>query len=180
MAALELLDRYTYEDYKKWEGRWELIDGVAYAMSPAPYPRHQRLVGRAWRELDDSLRCSGEKCVVYFAPIDWKIDEDTVVQPDVAIFCEESQEQYFSKTPPVVVEVLSEATAYKDLTTKFELYEKQKVRYYIIINPKREVAEVFKHNGEKFELLGYYEKEGVVEMEWNGCSAKIDFKKVFV
>jgi hypothetical protein len=29
---------YTYNDYKDWEGSWELIDGVPFAMAPAPYP----------------------------------------------------------------------------------------------------------------------------------------------
>ena len=31
---------YTYDDYKHWEGRWEVIDGVAYAMSPMASPKH--------------------------------------------------------------------------------------------------------------------------------------------
>lgn len=31
---------YTYEQYKTWDDSWELIDGVPYAMSPAPYPKH--------------------------------------------------------------------------------------------------------------------------------------------
>lgn len=37
--------RYTYADYRTWpeEKRWELVDGVAYAMSPAPRYSHQRL-----------------------------------------------------------------------------------------------------------------------------------------
>ncbi|BCD60673.1 MULTISPECIES: Uma2 family endonuclease [unclassified Nitratiruptor] len=177
MAALELLDRYTYEDYKKWEGRWELIDGIPYAMSPAPYPKHQRLLLRTAKELMETMEC--KECEVFISPIDWKVNEDTVVQPDVAIFCEETQEQYFTKTPPVAVEVLSEATAYKDLTTKFELYERTGVHYYVVINPKREVAEVFYNKGKKFELLGYFEKEGKVDMQWNGCEASIDFKRVF-
>ena len=34
---------YTYEDYCQWEGRWELIEGMPYAMSPAPIPEHQRV-----------------------------------------------------------------------------------------------------------------------------------------
>ena len=33
---------YTYEQYKTWDDSWELIDGVPYAMSPAPYPKHQK------------------------------------------------------------------------------------------------------------------------------------------
>ena len=34
---------YTYDDYCQWEGRWELIEGMPYAMSPAPVPAHQRV-----------------------------------------------------------------------------------------------------------------------------------------
>ena len=34
---------YTYADYCTWpdEERWELLDGVAYDMSPAPTRKHQ-------------------------------------------------------------------------------------------------------------------------------------------
>ena len=32
--AHEYLPHYTYEDYCMWEGNWELIDGIPYAMSP--------------------------------------------------------------------------------------------------------------------------------------------------
>ena len=31
---------YTYEDYLLWEGRWELIEGMPYAMSPTPVIDH--------------------------------------------------------------------------------------------------------------------------------------------
>ena len=44
---MSIADRYrpqfTYDDYVLWEGRWELIDGMPYAMSPAPAPFHQRI-----------------------------------------------------------------------------------------------------------------------------------------
>ena len=42
-------ERYTYKEYKTWpEGeRWELIEGVAYAMSPAPM-RLSVLEGFSW------------------------------------------------------------------------------------------------------------------------------------
>lgn len=36
--------RYTYEGYKRWEGDWELIEGVPYAMAPSPSGKHQRVV----------------------------------------------------------------------------------------------------------------------------------------
>jgi len=46
---------YTYDDYKEWEESWELINGVAYAMAPAPYPKHQKIVFQIGKELDNNL-----------------------------------------------------------------------------------------------------------------------------
>jgi hypothetical protein len=38
-SAVKILPYYTYEDYVQWEGKWELIDGIPYAMSPAHTPK---------------------------------------------------------------------------------------------------------------------------------------------
>ncbi|MBI4377702.1 MAG: hypothetical protein HY578_01250 [Nitrospinae bacterium] len=42
---IDYIPRYTYNDYVKWEGRWELIEGMAYAMVPSPTIGHQ-LIGK--------------------------------------------------------------------------------------------------------------------------------------
>lgn len=34
---------YSYNDYLEWEGKWELIGGIAYAMSPTPIIKHQEI-----------------------------------------------------------------------------------------------------------------------------------------
>jgi hypothetical protein len=39
----EYIPRYSYKDYLEWEGKWELIGGIAYAMSPAPIIKHQEI-----------------------------------------------------------------------------------------------------------------------------------------
>jgi hypothetical protein len=41
--AVKILPHYTYHDYENWEGRWELIDGIPYAMQPLSIParRHR-------------------------------------------------------------------------------------------------------------------------------------------
>ena len=39
----EYLPKYKFSDYERWEGRWELINGIPYAMSPLPRPEHQRV-----------------------------------------------------------------------------------------------------------------------------------------
>lgn len=176
---MEALDKsfFTYENYKKWEGRWELIDGEAYDMSPAPYPRHQKVIGKIFLQISQSLEC--DDCEVYISPIDWKIDDLNVVQPDIAIFCEDTKEQYFTKTPPLIVEVLSKSTAKKDINEKFKLYEKTGVHYYIIVEPNSEVVDIFELNEGKYELKSKLTSDKSYEFVFNDCKVGIDFKKVF-
>lgn len=40
--AERLRKRYTWQDYRTWDGdqRWEIIDREPFAMSPAPSVRH--------------------------------------------------------------------------------------------------------------------------------------------
>lgn len=33
MSALQILPHYSFEDWKHWEGKWELIYGIPYAMT---------------------------------------------------------------------------------------------------------------------------------------------------
>ena len=76
----EYLPNYTYDDYKKWEGNWELIYGVPYAMAPAPMIKHQAISNKiAWQLQNNLKECKACQALL---PIDWKIDESTVVQPD--------------------------------------------------------------------------------------------------
>ena len=171
---------YTYDDYKHWEESYELINGIAYSMAPAPYPKHQRIVARLWQELDNNLICSNPECEVYIAPIDWKIDENSVVQPDVALFCEETQKQFFSKTPPLIVEVLSKSTALKDVTSKFELYQREGVLFYIIVEPHTELSDIFRLTDGKYQLIKKATREDEYLFEYGEeCSTKIDFANVF-
>ena len=84
------LERHTYGDYLAWpeDGRYELIDGVAYAMRPTPTVSHQEVLLALSRQIDEVLDESA--CRVLIAPLDVRPqrgDEageavDTVVQPD--------------------------------------------------------------------------------------------------
>ncbi len=168
---------FTWSDYVTWEGRWELIDGEAYDMSPAPYPKHQRLVLNLARELTKTLNC--KECEIYIAPIDWKIDEFSVVQPDVALFCEDPKGQYFSKTPPLIVEVLSKSTAKKDINEKFDLYEKSGVKFYMLVEPNSEIVDIFELKNGKYEFQAKLTSNDKYEFELDKCSLYIDFDNVF-
>jgi hypothetical protein len=54
--AIKVLPHYIYDEYCKWEGRWELIEGIPYAMSPTLLPRHQWVSANIKGEIRDALK----------------------------------------------------------------------------------------------------------------------------
>src|SRR5215211_4745387 len=116
-SAIKILPNYTYDDYVFWEGNWELIDGIPYAMSPAPIPKHQIISLNIAVEFKTALK-NCKHCKVLL-PIDYKISENTVLQPDILIACKEITKKYLDFPPSLIVEILSPATVVKDRNTKY-------------------------------------------------------------
>lgn len=52
----------------------------------------------------------------------------------------------------MIFEILSPSTQKKDRTLKFDLYESEGVKYYVIVSPDDEQAEVFQMNGKAYDL----------------------------
>lgn len=157
---IEDLPRYTYEDYSQWEGRWELIHGVAYAMSPSPGIEHQAISQQIASQLQRVL----EHCAACHAllPVDWKIDEETVVQPDNLVVCGELEKTaYLNKAPVLIFEVLSKSTAHKDRTTKYRLYEREGVKYYVLVDPVERLAKVYRLLDGRYMKIADAGKESV-------------------
>ena len=140
---------YTYEDYCQWEGNWELIEGMPYAMCPAPVPAHQSVSTLLSFEFVKALKAC-KKCKV-FQPLDWRIGEDTVVQPDLLVVCNKIEKKFLDFPPVLVVEILSPATASKDRGEKMELYQLQKVKYYLIIDPQFKKVEIYEYINAQYE-----------------------------
>ena len=61
---LQVARRYTYADYCTWDDdeRWELIDGVPYAMA-APLIMHQSVSGNIHLQIGNFLHI--KKCMLY-------------------------------------------------------------------------------------------------------------------
>lgn len=149
-------ERYTYGDYLKWdEGeRWELIDGVAYSMTPAPSRRHQKISGEMYRQIANYL--TDKPCEVYVAPFDVRIPDAaeaeeavrTVVQPDLTVVCDLAKldDAGCKGSPDLIAEILSPATARKDWKEKYLCYEKAGVREYWIVDPAAKMVTVFKRS----------------------------------
>lgn len=152
--ALRDANRYTYGDYRAWtdDTRWELIDGFAYAMAPAPTRSHQIVVGEVFRQLANQLQ--GHRCRPFVAPFDVRLPRgnetddaiDSVVQPDVVVVCDPARldERGCRGAPDWVIEVLSPATADHDHRVKRALYERAGVAEYWLMHPTDRTVHVYR------------------------------------
>lgn len=111
--------------------RYEIIDGLLF-VSPSPIPLHQRIAFRVARLLDDVCPAGHE---VLPAPVDWRVDEHTVVEPDVVVVPLPSGKTRFVERPLVAVEVLSRSSRRIDRTVKFDVFEGAGVPQYWVIDP---------------------------------------------
>lgn len=75
---------------------------------------------------------------------------DTVVQPDIAVFCDKSKltEAGARGAPDLVVEILSPSTSRKDQGVKFDLYERHRVREYWVVDPGNKPIQVWRQRPE--------------------------------
>ena len=164
---------YTYDDYCQWEGKWELIEGMPYAISPAPIPEHQRTSFKLSMCFEMSLT-SCKNCKVY-PPLDWKIEEDTIVQPDIIIVCKPILKKFLDFKPALIVEILSPSTASKDRGEKMELYQSQQVKYYLIVDIKFKKIEIYQFVEGKYDLVAISPINFLFQFEDANCSADVNF-----
>ncbi len=141
-SDVRILPHYTVAERDKWEDSWELIEGIPFAMSPSPIPRHQRVSFLLAQEFDFELKKKCKACRIYQA-IDWKVSEDTVFIPDLLVTCKPVGKKNLETAPELVAEILSPATAVKDRNTKFAWYQQQRVKYYLLINADTKTVEIF-------------------------------------
>lgn len=169
---------FSYGDYCQWpdDERWELIDGEAFAMAPAPTRLHQEFVVELTRQIANSLQ--GHPCRVYVAPFDVRLPRgeeadarvDTVVQPDVAVICDPAKldDRGCRGAPDWIVEILSPASAAHDQIRKRLLYERHGVREYWLLHPVDRVLTIYRLGDH-----GRFGPPDVVELEGTTAVAAI-------
>lgn len=149
------IPHYTYSDWLHWEGRWELIEGHPIAMSPMPVPEHQRVAAELRTEFTLALRKIGCKDCRAYDPIDYKIAEDTIFEPDILIVCGKINKNYLNFPPAVIIEILSKSTEEKDRGIKYKYYEQEGVKYYLIVDIKKKNLEIYELVKGKYHLQPY-------------------------
>ncbi len=176
-SAVNYMPRYTVDDYEQWEGDWELWNGVAVCMSPAPSPLHQYVASALAGEIREQLR-KNSRCDCLVVPeVDWRIDRNTVVRPDVLVICNGLPDKYLNYPPAFIAEILSPSTAHKDRTAKKNLYEQHGVKWYLIVDADAKTIDVFElQNGVYAE---HSVLEGKVTLSFDEeCSALVKFDRI--
>jgi Uma2 family endonuclease len=129
--------KFTYGDYLEWtdDERWELIDGEAFNMTPAPSRTHQKILLALADIFYNYLK--DKSCEVYVAPFDVRLPEgdqsevdiNSVVQPDLTVICDLAKldERGCLGSPELIIEIISPSTAAHDYIKKLALYERGQV-----------------------------------------------------
>ena len=189
LQHLDLEKTYTYADYLQWrvEEQLELIKGKIFKMSPAPKRVHQKISRNIFKEL--SRHNDFVNCELYYAPFDVRLptkgleDQDiyTVVQPDICIICDKSKldERGCLGAPDLVIEIISPATAKKDLQDKFALYQEHGILEYWIVHTEEKIVDVFYLENGKYLLDKMYVQDDTVHSQALP-GMKVDLTEVFV
>jgi Uma2 family endonuclease len=168
--ALRDSEHHTYGDYLHWleDVRYELIDGAAFLMAPAPTLDHQDIAGEIYVQLRQAL--AGKPCRAFIAPVDVRLpkageaDEkiDTVVQPDVLVVCDPAKldRRGVRGAPDLVVEVLSPSTASHDQLLKRRVYERAGVPEYWLVHPNDRIISIYRLGDGEYGKPDIHELKG--------------------
>lgn len=174
--------KYTYADYLKTpdDERYELIEGELL-MTPAPVTRHQR-ISRKIEFMLEKYVTENDLGEIFYAPLDVYLDNENVVQPDILFISKERLdiigEKNIQGAPDLVIEIISESTAYRDLVQKKKLYARFGVKEYWIVLPEESSVEVYTLKDNAFGFYKSYGKDDTLKSPLLQ-ELKIELKKIF-
>ena len=166
--------RYTYNDYKLWKDDWELVNGYPIHLSPSAVWKHSQALSRSNYQISKSLE-ENENCNCHvFIELDWKVNDFTVVRPDLMVVCETLKTDFLEFPPTLILEVLSPSTTEKDRTIKYEIYEAQGVKFYLLMDYIKKTTEVFELINNSYKQVD----KSILEIDQN-CVIKFDFELIW-
>jgi Uma2 family endonuclease len=159
--------KLTYADYVLLPDdglRHEIIEGEHY-VTAAPVTRHQRISGRLFYLIQDHLEAHpiGE---VFAAPFDVLLSEINVFVPDLVYVSKERSrlitEKNLQGAPDLAIEILSPSTKSRDERLKRDVYQRTGVDEYWLVDPDRNVIQVYRQSGGGFGQPVQYGKADVL------------------
>jgi Uma2 family endonuclease len=157
MSTMPDFNKFTYEQYVHFPSdgmRHEIVDGDHF-MNPAPNLYHQTISRRIQFQLYTQIETRNLGWV-FNAPVDVKLTEFDVVQPDVIVVLQDRAkiltETRIDGAPNLVIEILSKSTASYDRSLKLKLYQRTGVPEYWIVDPDESRIEQYVLENLKYVL----------------------------
>ena len=166
--------RYTYSDYKNWKEDWELVNGYPFQLLPSASPRHSKIMGKLITNANISLSKNEDCNCVVFPELDWKINEETVVRPDIMIVCGEPKNEVLEFPPVLIIEILSPYNLKNDRVIKFDIYRENGVKYYLMVDVQKETVEVYQLIDNFYKLVPI----STFELDKN-CQMELDMEQIW-
>jgi prevent-host-death family protein len=176
--------KVTYEEFleisENSDQRLEYIDGEIYVLS-SPKTIHQAALSELHAIFYEWFR--GKKCKPMLAPYDITLHKKNgdinVVQPDIMVICDLDEKlnerNYYTGTPTLVVEIISEGTRSKDFINKMNIYMFSGVREYWIVNPiNRDVSVYYFDNCKVVDNFTVKGNERVASFVFEGLGVVVE------
>jgi len=135
--------RMTVDEYLAWaerqSGRYELLDGTVFAMSPEG-AGHAEKKAAVHAALLAGIRARDLACYVLPDGMTVRIDDVTAYEPDALVYCGEKllPSAVEVPNPVIVVEVLSPSTRHIDLSAKLaDYFRLPSIAHYLIVDPEK-------------------------------------------
>ncbi len=155
----------------------EYIDGEIL-MAPTPTVAHQAVLRNVFRALDEFvLRTTTGS--IFFSPLDVVLPSGDVVQPDAFFLTKEETERAHAArrvhgAPSFVVEVLSPGSIKHDARTKRDLYARNGIREYWIVDPKTRTVTQMILRDDQYEVTKLSETETIKSAVLTGFETKVE------
>ena len=135
--------RMTVDEYLAWTeeqpGRYELLDGAVFAMSPEG-AGHAEKKAAVHAALLAGIRARGLACYPLPDGMTVRINDVTAYEPDALVYCGEKlpPTAVEVRNPVIVVEVLSPSTRHVDLSAKLaDYFRLPSIAHYLIVDPEK-------------------------------------------
>ena len=142
--------------------RVELLDG-ALLVSPSAGRAHNDLLLHLFRQLDAACPTG---VTIYPVPFDYRLPDQSELVPDITVMRREDVgEKRLTRTPLLVVEVISPSSRLMDPLVKREKYQAAGVPAYWIADPDGPRLTVLELDGGRFVERAVLEAGGAVELD---------------
>jgi len=161
---------YTYQDYLELPDepgyKFEIIDGRLVRL-PSATVSHQRVLGKLVRILDGYFRNIDPQGLLLTAPLDVTFQDNCVVKPDILYVSSQQreiiQEDRLDGAPNLIVEITSPASRNTDSFKKYQLYLKNGVQHYWLVDPDAQSLHCFSLRNDKYTIAVMGKEEDVLE-----------------